>query len=86
MRTFTGWRPSPPEEYRDKGITNNGRMADYQGVIFDDGTVVMRWLTEFKSHSVWPDWATMYRVHGHPEYGTIILFDDGEDMPDVGME
>lgn len=84
MRTFTGYRPNPPEEYADKGITNSGFSPDYQGVIFDDGTVVIRWMTQFKSHSVWTDWNNFYQVHGHPEYGTKIDFDDSEEMPQIG--
>lgn len=76
-RSFAGYRPNPPEEYRDKGITNGGRTADYEGVIFSDGTVVLRWCTQFKSHSVWACWQDFYQVHGHPEYGTEIEFTDG---------
>jgi hypothetical protein len=81
-RTFTGFRPQPPEEYRDKGITNSGTSADYEGVIFSDGTVVIRWLTEFRSHSVWSGWRDFYQVHGHPEYGTVIDFHDGGEAPE----
>lgn len=81
MRTFTGFRPAPPAEYQDKGITNAGKTADYEGVIFTDGTVVLRWLTEYRSHSVWASYADFYQVHGHPEYGTIIEFTDGGAAP-----
>jgi hypothetical protein len=84
MRTFKGLRPNPPEEYTKAGITNAGVTADYEGVIFSDGTVVIRWLTEFRSHSIWKDYATFYRVHGHPEYGTVIEFEDGNLPPWVG--
>lgn len=80
-RTFAGYRPVPPEEYRDKGITNAGESADYEGAIFSDGTVVVRWLTQFRSHSVWASWEDFYQVHGHPEYGTKIVFDDDGDAP-----
>lgn len=80
-RGFAGYRPSPPPEYADKGITNSGRTADYEGVIFSDGAVVIRWLTEFRSHSVWADWESFYQVHGNPEYGTVIEFGDGGDAP-----
>lgn len=82
-RTFAGYRPNPPEEYVNKGITNGGWVPDYQGVIFSDGTVVIRWLTAFRSHSIWEDWKTFYQVHGHPEYGTKIIFDDGKEAPNV---
>ena len=80
-RTFTGTRPDPPGEYKDKGITNAGEGADYEGVIFSDGTVVIRWRTAYKSHSVWASYADFYQVHGHPEYGTVITFADGGDAP-----
>jgi hypothetical protein len=76
VRTFKGYRPSPPEEYETKGITNGGRSWDYEGVIFSDGTVVLRWATAYKSHSVWSSYEDFYHVHGHPEYGTVIEFDD----------
>lgn len=77
IRTFTGYRTQPPAEYIEKSITNSGSSADYEGVIFSDGTVVIRWLTAFRSHSVWACWDDFYQVHGHPEYGTTIEFADG---------
>lgn len=80
-RIFAGYRSNPPTEYTEKGITNGGMVPDYQGVIFSDGTVVVRWLTAFRSHSVWQDWNTFYQVHGHPEYGTRIVFNDGGETP-----
>lgn len=83
MRTFTGSRPAPPAEYTEKGITNSGALPDYEGVIFSDGTVVIRWMTTFRSHSVWADWFSFYQVHGHPEYGTVIEFADGRPAPDA---
>ena len=78
IRTFTGHRPQPPAEYQDKGITNSGTAPDYYGVIFPDGTVVIRWATAYQSHSIWASYADFYQVHGHPEYGTTIVFDDGQ--------
>lgn len=80
-RAFVGYRPQPPQEYVDKGITNAGGDADYEGAVFSDGTVVIRWLTQFRSHSVWADWNSFYQVHGHPEYGTRIEFADGGSAP-----
>lgn len=75
MQTFSGFRPLPPEEYTEKGITNSGAGPDYEGAIFSDGTVVIRWLTTYQSHSVWNSYEDFYHVHGHPEYGTKIVFD-----------
>jgi hypothetical protein len=83
-RIFAGYRPQPPQEYAGKGITNSGASPDYEGAIFSDGTVVIRWLTEFRSHSVWTSWRDFYQVHGHPEYGTKIVFEDGGSEPHAG--
>jgi hypothetical protein len=83
-RTFAGYRPQPPAEYEAKGITNAGTAADYWGVIFPDGTVTVRWATTWQSHSVWACWADFHHVHGHPEYGTLIYFDDDDPPPGDG--
>lgn len=74
-RLFRGYRPQPPAEYAEKGITNSGSEPDYEGIIFSDGTVAIRWLTQYRSVSIWQSWDDFYRVHGHPEYGTSIIFD-----------
>ena len=80
-RGFAGFRPSPPQEYAGKGITNSGTGPDYEGAVFSDGTVVIRWMTQYRSHSVWACWDDFCQVHGHPEYGTVIVFADGGDPP-----
>lgn len=72
MKRFCGYRPLPPDEYVNKSITNAGEAPDYEGVVFSDGTVAVRWLTQYRSHSVWANWTDFYHVHGHPEYGTRI--------------
>jgi hypothetical protein len=78
-RMFRGYRPQPPAEYAEKGITNSGSSPDYEGVVWSDGTVSVRWLTEYRSFSNWASWEDFHQVHGHPEYGTTIVFqgDDG---------
>lgn len=76
MRRFEGYRPNPLEEYQLKGITNSGESKDYEGVVFTDGTVVVRWCTDYRSHSVWASYVDFEQVHGHPEYGTKIIWLD----------
>jgi hypothetical protein len=53
----------------------------YEGVIFSDGTVALRWMTPLRSTSIWPDIESALGVHGHPEYGTVIEWHDGEPHP-----
>ena len=71
MRRFQVYRPAPPPEYRELGAANAPDEVQFEGVEFTDGTVVVRWLTEFRSHSVWTCLADLEKIHGHPEYGTI---------------
>lgn len=72
MRRFRCYRPNPPEGYREQGAANAPDEVQFEGVVFSDGTVAVRWLTEFRSHSVWSSLADLERIHGHPEYGTVI--------------
>lgn len=72
MRRFRCYRPHPPEGYREQGVANPPDEVQFEGVEFSDGSVAIRWLTEFRSTSVWASWADAEHVHGHPEYGTVI--------------
>lgn len=76
MIRFEGYRPNPPSDYLAKGVAAPADAVQYEGVLFGDGTVVLRWQTEYRSHSVWASFVDFYRVHGHPEYGTRIEFLD----------
>lgn len=70
---FVGYRPQAAELGKHSTSTlNPPEAAQYQGVIFADGTVAMRWLTERRSTSTWDSFDDMFEVHGHPEYGTQI--------------
>jgi hypothetical protein len=61
-----------PEHYIEGGYGNPPDVAQFQGVEFDDGTVAVRWLTQYRSTSIWPDFAEFQAVHGHADYGTRI--------------
>jgi hypothetical protein len=74
MIVFQGIRKQAPAEYQAKGITNGPNAPDYEGVQFSDGTVVMRWLTLKHSTSIFPDMEMFQAIHGHPEYGTEIVY------------
>jgi hypothetical protein len=57
---------------------NPDHLPQYEGVIWTDGSVTLRWLTEMHSTSVWDNLRDCLAVHGHPEYGTEIIWDDGK--------
>ena len=80
MRRFEVFRPAPPDEYYAQGAANPPDEVQFEGVVFSDGTACVRWLTEFRSHSVWASIADLEKIHGHPEYGTVWHWlDDPED-------
>jgi hypothetical protein len=72
MRRFHCYRPNPPPEYYEQGTAAPPDEVQFEGVVFSDGTVCVRWRTEFRSHSIWSSWDDLEKVHGHPEYGTVI--------------
>jgi hypothetical protein len=75
---FVGYRPDAAALGKHTPDQLNPPDApQYQGVIFADGTCVMRWLTARRSWSVWGSFGEMFDVHGHPEYGTRIAWPNG---------
>lgn len=75
---FVGYRPDAAAlGLHQPWQLNEADAPQYQGVIFADGSVAVRWLTARRSTSVWETFADMFDVHGHPEYGTVIRWTDG---------
>lgn len=53
------------------GASGTGVVA--QGVIFDDGTVAMRWLTEHRSTAFYDNIRDVEIIHGH-EGATVVKY------------
>ncbi len=60
---------------------NSNNEPQFEGVIWSDGTVTLRWMTACRSTSVWQSMEDCLAVHGHPEYGTHIVWHDGDEHP-----
>jgi hypothetical protein len=78
LRRFRLYRRKPPETHTAGGYANAPDEAQLEGVVFSDGTVAVRWLTPLRSTSVWPDFETFDKVHGHPEYDSELRWLDDE--------
>jgi hypothetical protein len=61
---------TPPDDYVEKGLSNGPGMPDYEGVVFSDGRVTVRWLTIVGSTSNFDNLEHFMIIHGHPEYNT----------------
>jgi hypothetical protein len=53
-------------------VANPPDEPQFEGVVFDDGTVCQHWLTAGRSHVIWQSFDDLLTIHGHPEYGTRI--------------
>lgn len=58
------------------GVSGTGKVVE--GVIFDNGQVVIRWVTESGCIAVWNSFREFLNVHvlSHPGNDTIIEFED----------
>lgn len=45
------------------GVSGEGVVAE--GVEFTDGTVALRWVTEFRSTAIYASMVEMIAIHGH---------------------
>lgn len=83
MQRFTAYRREiSSRETHNAFQKNPDDQPQFEGVIWTDGTVTLRWLTACRSHSVWANLSDCLNIHGHPEYGTVIEWHDGEGPPE----
>lgn len=79
IQRFTAYRRNISQRTTHNHYQKNpDDMPQFQGVIWSDGTVTLRWLTTCSSHSIWNSIEDCLNIHGHPEYGTVIEWHDGE--------
>lgn len=77
MHRFTAYRRELSQLGKHNEVTSNpDDQPQFEGVVFTDGTCVIKWLTAAKSTSVFSSLKELLSVHGHPEYGTDIVWHD----------
>ena len=81
MRTFKVYRTKARDVVNEIEKDNylDGDLPQFEGVVFHDGSVAIRWFTETKSMSYWASMEDLKKVHiyAHPDYGTRIEWSDG---------
>lgn len=75
MKRFTMYRRNVPETH-DENQRNPPDEPQFEGVVFSDGRVALRWLTAKRSVSVWDSLDDMLAIHGHPEYDSELVWHD----------
>lgn len=58
------------------GVSGTGVVA--QGVVFDDGTACLRWLSAHATTVIYTDIADVYAIHGHHGDTRIAYLDQPE--------
>lgn len=87
MKRFTAYRRNISQRASHNHRQRNGdHEPQFEGVVWTDGTVTLRWLTACRSTSVWNSLRDMLAIHGHPEYGTEIIWHDHDSTPEEWLE
>ena len=76
MRRFILYRHNPPATHTEGHYANPPEEPQLEGCEFGDGTVAVRWCTPLRSTSLWADFDTFDKVHGHPEYSSELVWLD----------
>lgn len=70
------YRHNVPMETHDGNQANPPTEPQFEGVVFSDGVVAVRWLTAKRSTSIWNSIDDMLSIHGHPEYDSELIWHD----------
>ena len=76
MRTFVMYRKNDISATHDTNQVNPPDEIQFEGVVFSDGKCAIRWLTNKRSVAVWDCFDDMMAIHGHPEYGSVIVWNE----------
>jgi hypothetical protein len=76
MRRFTMYRRGTMPDTHNPGTWNLSNEPQFEGVVATDGSVAIRWMTAYKSWSLWSSFEEMLAVHGHPEYVSDMVWHD----------
>ena len=78
MRRFTMYRRNMENAPHTTEQKNAPDQPQFEGVQFTDGRVAIRWMTAKKSTACWDSMDDMLTIHGHPEYGSELIWHDRE--------
>lgn len=76
MKRFTMYRRGQLPETHSELHKNAADEPQFEGVVMSNGKCVISWLTPINSVSVWASLADMLAIHGHPEYGSELVWHD----------
>ena len=83
MKRFTAYRRNISQRGTHNEYQKNADdQPQFEGVVWTDGTVTLRCRTACKSTSMFASLMDALNIHGHPEYGTDIVWHDHAEPPE----
>jgi len=76
------YRRAVPTDTHDENQRNAADQPQFEGVVWSDGTCTIRWLTPKAATAVWSSLDDMLAIHGHPEYGSELVWTAREEGGD----
>ncbi len=76
MKRFIMYRRLDLSATHDANQVNLPNEPQFEGIVFSDGKVAVRWLTAKRSISIWESMEDLLVIHGHPEYGSELIWLD----------
>lgn len=64
MRAFTMYRRNVPDATHNSDQKNAPHEPQFEGMLFTDGSVAIRWMTAKRSTAVWSSMDDMLAIHG----------------------
>lgn len=79
MKRFIVYRPNPPENYVREGYALPPEQIQIYGVVTPQGKCIIEWQTAVNSVSIFASFDEFMKIHGHPDYGTIVKWLDKDE-------
>jgi hypothetical protein len=76
MKRFVVYRPQPPEHYVREGYALPIDQIQVEGIVTSNGKCIIEWQTAVNSVAIFENFDAFMKIHGHPEYKTIIKWLD----------
>lgn len=82
MKRFVMYRRNLEGTKHTELQKNSPDEPQFEGCVFSDGRVAVRWLTPIACFSVWDNFGHLMHVHGHPEYDSeLVWIDENHNEP-----
>lgn len=80
MKTFIMYRREDISATHNSDQVNPPSEPQFEGIIFSNGKCAICWRTARSSVSVWDSFEDMMAIHGHPEYGSELIWTGGNNQ------